>query len=546
MVNDPGVVAANAQSYNDLRDLMEAAYHGDYDRLEIALDPKGPKPFLGLVRPDMGSINDHLTNVNALHAAAMAGQYECVELLIEKRADPHVRTMMDTDDLEDGKTALDYAMDEGYDDIVELLTKAQKEIPKGIYLPRHMVANGWRMGDDVHGLADKIEAFQKAKQERLRKERQERKDGKQAAERERREKHLQKARMGETIPAADPGVQVSAASPAAPPQNSYANFPVVPSGVPEGKLPVALLFPGQGSQYVGMMKECKDIPTVKIMLSQAKDILGYDLVDLFLNGPESRIEETIYCQPVMYVSSLAAVQKLASSQKDVVQRCMAVAGLSLGEYTALTVAGVLTFEQGLKLVKIRAEGMAAAGRAGNQQMVSIAGLEEDVLRNICTEASSTSGSGEKVSIANMLFPKGFACSGSKGAVKKLMDLATEKGALQVKAIKAGGAFHTDFMAPAREQLREALKEALPSMKPPRCSVYFNVNGKGCPAGTEPAKLIELLEDQLTSPVMWHKQMDQMISDGVEEFYEVGPMKQLKAMMKRINPEVWKKTVNIEV
>merc|ERR1712061_426937 len=133
-------------------------------------------------------------------------------------------------------------------------------------------------------------------------------------------------------------------------------------------LPAALLFPGQGSQYVGMLKDCMNLPTVKDMLTKAEKILGWDVKELCLKGPEDKLSETEYCQPAMFIAGLCAVEVLRESKRDCVERAQAMAGLSLGEYTALAAAGVLDFEECLKLVRIRAEAMQKATEAVPQCM----------------------------------------------------------------------------------------------------------------------------------------------------------------------------------
>lgn len=309
-------------------------------------------------------------------------------------------------------------------------------------------------------------------------------------------------------------------------------------------LPVGLLFPGQGSQYVKMLGDDKDHQVVKQMLKTSKDILGYDLLDICLNGPEDKLEQTKYCQPAMYVAGLAALAKLRDAQQDKVDKCQAVAGLSLGEYAALTAAGVFTFAEGLKLVKLRGEAMQEAAESGGKQgMISVAGLDESKLNDIIDKTKQGS---EVLQIANFLFPKGFSVAGTLTAVQRLEPAAKEAGALQAKVLKTSGAFHSPLMKSAQDKLVKALEEALPNMKPPKCTVYMNVTGKPIPAGAEPKEIVKLLADQLTSCVMWEPSMKAMIGDGVTEFYELGPMKQLKAMMKRIDQNMWAKTTNVPV
>jgi len=311
-------------------------------------------------------------------------------------------------------------------------------------------------------------------------------------------------------------------------------------------LPVGLLFPGQGSQYVSMLSGVQDVPTVKAMLEKAQTILGYDLLQICLHGPEEKLEQTRICQPAMYIAGLAAVEQLKQTNPDAVSQKQAVAGLSLGEYTALTVAGVFDFETGLNLVKLRGEAMQEAAEASPQSMLSVAGLDRDTLSQMCVE-SKTSDS-DICSIANFLFPKGFSCAGSKQAIQNLETKAkAHEDCLQAKHLKTSGAFHTQFMRPAKLKLTKALTEAEPKMETPRCDVYMNVTGKSISAGTPPAEIIDLLSNQLTSCVEWDASMRAMIIDGgIKEFYECGPMKQLKAMMKRIDMKAWQATVNVSV
>lgn len=310
-------------------------------------------------------------------------------------------------------------------------------------------------------------------------------------------------------------------------------------------LPVGLLFPGQGSQYVKMLSEVKELPGVKDMLATAQGILGYDVLKLCLEGPEEKLEQTKFCQPAMYIGGLAGLELLKQENAAAASKPQAVAGLSLGEYTALTVAGVFDFETGLKLVKLRGEAMQEAAEATPQKMISVAGLERGILDKLCKE--SLSGPDDVCQVANFLFPNGFSCAGSASATDKLLDKAAKTdGCLQAKALKTSGAFHTGFMKPAREKLLSALKECEPKMKPPSCEVYMNLTGQKIQAGTPVSQIVDMLGDQLTNCVMWEPAMKAMIKDGINEFYECGPMKQLKAMMKRIDADAWKKTQNIHV
>lgn len=309
-------------------------------------------------------------------------------------------------------------------------------------------------------------------------------------------------------------------------------------------LPVALLFPGQGSQYVKMLSEAKEIPAVKDMLAKAKGVLGYDILEVMTNGPESKLSETRYCQPAMYIGGLAGVEKLRQTKPECIDRVKAVAGLSLGEYTALTLAGVWTFEEGLRLVKLRGEAMQEAATATEQAMLSVAGLEQDVLDDLCKKATQP---GEVCQIANFLFPKGFSCAGNLKSIVKLEELAKgTKGVLQAKVLKTGGAFHTPLMAAAKTKLDAALNELKPKMQPPRCIVYANVSAKAIPAGSSPDVVVDSLSKQLTACVLWEPSVRTMIADGIENFFECGPNKQLHSMMKRIDQTSWERMAITQV
>mmetsp|Transcript_16314 Transcript_16314/g.28568 ORF Transcript_16314/g.28568 Transcript_16314/m.28568 type:complete len:554 (+) Transcript_16314:56-1717(+) len=315
----------------------------------------------------------------------------------------------------------------------------------------------------------------------------------------------------------------------------------------EPPLPVALLFPGQGSQYVGMLKDVKDKPAVKTMLNKAEAILGWDPLDVCLNGPEEKLSETRYCQPIMFLAGLAAVEVLREGKPECVDRPFAMAGLSLGEYTAIVAAGVLSFEDGLKLVKLRAEAMQEATNRVPQSMCSVAGLDRAKVDKLCEEAKATDDHPDaECRVANFLFPSGFTCAGTKKAVDKLCQLAVAAKALQAKVIKAGGAFHTSLMRPAQDELSRAIDDFAEKMSPPRCSIYFNLTGKRVKEGADPATFVELMKMQLTSEVMWEPTVKAMIMDGVKDFYEVGPLKQLKSMLKRIDADAFKRTENVSV
>merc|ERR1712062_331589 len=186
------------------------------------------------------------------------------------------------------------------------------------------------------------------------------------------------------------------------------------------------------------MSTVKDLPAVSEMLTKSKDILGFDVLELCMNGPEGKLEETNFCQPAMFIAGLAGVEKLRAEREDAVTKPQAVAGLSLGEYTALCAAGVFSFENGLKLVKLRGEAMHAAANVGKQAMLSVAGLEKPQLSELCKEAAKKEGGQAVCQIANELFPKGFSCAGTESAILNLKELSEKAGALQSKLLKTAG------------------------------------------------------------------------------------------------------------
>jgi [acyl-carrier-protein] S-malonyltransferase len=314
----------------------------------------------------------------------------------------------------------------------------------------------------------------------------------------------------------------------------------------EEPLPIALFFPGQGSQYVKMMEGVKDIPAVQKMLETAKGILGWDVLELCLNGPESQLEETKYCQPCMFIAGLAGIEKLKAEKPEAVTRAAVMGGLSLGEYTALCAAGVMSFEDGLKLVKLRGEAMQEAAAQGKQLMLSVAGLEIAKLEPLCKQAQEKEGEGGVCQISNFLFPNGTSVGGTEKAINLLKDMAEKAGAMQAKILKTAGAFHTPLMQPAAEKLAAAIEEVKPNMKPPLCTVWMNATAEPLRPGCDVEDLCNLMKQQLTNSVYWEQSVQAIIKEGINEFYEVGPMKQIKAMMKRIDVAMWKKTTNIDV
>ncbi|CAL5225372.1 g8177 [Coccomyxa viridis] len=303
----------------------------------------------------------------------------------------------------------------------------------------------------------------------------------------------------------------------------------------------AFLFPGQGAQTVGMAKDVvEEVPAAKDLFMQASDILGYDLLKVCNEGPKEKLDSTVISQPAIYVASLAALEKLRQdSGEDLISQADVAAGLSLGEYTALTFAGALKFEDGVKLVKIRGESMQAAADARPSGMVSVIGLDADKVNELCEAANKEVGQEEGVRIANFLCNGNYAVSGGLPGCEAVEKMAKEFKARMTVRLAVAGAFHTHFMQPAEEKLREAL--ASTEIVEPRIPVVSNVDAK---AHSDPEVIRDILARQLTSPVQWEKSMNLLLHSGLEESYELGPNKVLAGIFKRIDKK--HKITNIQV
>ena len=294
----------------------------------------------------------------------------------------------------------------------------------------------------------------------------------------------------------------------------------------------AFFFPGQGAQSVGMAKElCEECPAAAELFEKASAILGYDLLDVCVNGPAERLNSTEVSQPAIYVASLAALEKMKSTpegaaEMEAVDVC---AGLSLGEYTALTFAGAISFEDGVKLVKLRGESMQAAADATPSAMASVIGLSSDKVGELCVAASEQCEDGS-VQIANYLCNGNYAVSGSVSAVDKVAEIAKpEFKARMVVKLAVAGAFHTDFMAPAAEALKAGLADT--PISTPKIPVISNVDVE---PHTDADAIRATLAKQLTSPVQWEKTMVTLLEGGMEKSTEVGPGKVISGIMKRVD------------
>jgi [acyl-carrier-protein] S-malonyltransferase len=288
---------------------------------------------------------------------------------------------------------------------------------------------------------------------------------------------------------------------------------------------IAFLFPGQGAQTVGMGRQAAEmLPAARRLYDRAADVLGYDLAKLCFEGPADELDSTVISQPALFVTSLAAIEKLRDKSPDAVLACEATAGLSLGEYTALVFAGAMEFEDGLRLVAVRGEAMQEAADATPSGMVSVLGLEQAQVEQLCGDARQ----GETLVIANLLCPGNIVISGTNSACERAAEMAASAGAMKAVPLAVAGAFHTPIMDSAVERLRQALAET--RIAKPSIPVVSNVDAK---VHFEPDEIRDLLLRQLVSPVRWEESVRNLIAAEYDQFYEVGPGRVLRSLLKRI-------------
>ncbi len=296
----------------------------------------------------------------------------------------------------------------------------------------------------------------------------------------------------------------------------------------------ALFFPGQGAQHVGMgRKIAAQYPRARELYDRAAEILGFDLAALCFEGPAADLDLTAISQPALFVTSLAALEKLRADTPEIVLGCEMAAGLSLGEYTALVFAGALSFEDGLRVVQRRGQAMQAAADATPSGMVSILLLEREQVEQICREASAHGS----LQIANYLCPGNLVVSGHNAACERAAELAVQAGGRAIP-LAVAGAFHTDIMKPADVALAEALSGV--EIRPPEIPVVSNVDAR---PHSDPEEIRQLLVQQVLQPVRWEDSINYLLAEGCTDFYEVGPGKVLKGLLKRISRKTVCSTVN---
>ena len=287
----------------------------------------------------------------------------------------------------------------------------------------------------------------------------------------------------------------------------------------------AFVFPGQGSQFVGMGKDLyENNALAKELFDKADEILGFKITDIMFAGTDEQLKQTNVTQPAVFLHSVISALCLGDDFKPAM-----VAGHSLGEFSALVAAGALSFEDGLKLVAARANAMQKACEANPGTMAAIIGLSDEKVEEVCSEVSAD---GQIVVAANYNCSGQLVISGNVEAVNAACEKLKEAGAKRALPLKVGGAFHSPLMQPAKDELQAAIEQT--EFAAPSCPVYQNVDAK---AHTDAAEIKANLTAQLTSPVRWTASVQAMIADGADDFTECGPGKALQGMIGRIDKNV---------
>jgi len=291
----------------------------------------------------------------------------------------------------------------------------------------------------------------------------------------------------------------------------------------------AVLFPGQGSQFVGMAADLvESYPVARELFDVAGDRMGEDLADICASGPRERLNSTEFSQPAIFVASMAVIQILEQSGGSHLLRAQATAGLSLGEYSALVFAGSIRFEDALEIVIARAKAMQRACDRVEGTMTSILGLELDQVREAVQDAQAEG----VVAIANVNATTQIVISGEVEAVRKAADAASEMGARRIVELEVAGAYHSPLMATATEELAPLLKEL--EIQPPELHFYPNVLGQPI---DDPSRIRQCLLQQIESPVLWEPTLRALVRDGLDEVIEPGPGQVVAGLLRQVDRSI---------
>ena len=292
----------------------------------------------------------------------------------------------------------------------------------------------------------------------------------------------------------------------------------------------AYIFPGQGAQFSGMGKDLfENSKTAYELFNNANEILGFKISDVMFNGSAEDLKQTSVTQPAIFLHSVI----LAMSKENEISPAM-VAGHSLGEFSALVINKSISFEDGLKLVAIRANAMQKACENNPGTMAAVLGLEDKIVENVCSEVKGT------VVAANYNCPGQLVISGELNAIESACEKLKESGARRALVLSVGGAFHSPLMEEAKKELEDAINKTV--FSDPICPIYQNVSGLSYSSEIE---IKENLISQLTSPVKWTHSINQMVEDGAKEFIEVGPGRVLQGLVRKINSDINSSSLNLD-